>query len=54
MNYRRRYRTLLDNGPPGRTLLEAEGSGCGLIAVFIEQSIAKFSPLGVKEPFPLS
>ena len=45
MNYRQRYRTLLDNGPPGTTQLEAEGSGCGLIAVFIEKSIAEFSPL---------
>ena len=45
MNDRRRYRMLLDNPPPGRTQLEQEGSGCGLITVFIEQCIAEFSPL---------
>ena len=45
VDYRSHYRTLLDHGPPGTSLLLRERSGCGVISVFIEQSLAVYSPL---------
>ena len=45
INYHEHYRVLLDSSPPGTSALEQEGTGCGLISVFIEQSIAEYTPL---------
>ena len=44
-DYRGIYRTLLDNGPPGNNELRQEGSGCGLLTIFLDQVIAEFTPL---------
>ena len=39
------YNTLLDNEPPSITAVEAEGSGCGLLSVYIERTVAEYTPL---------
>ena len=39
------YSTLLDNEPPTTTKLQAEGSGCGLLSVYIERTVAEYTPL---------
>ena len=39
------YKTLVDNEPPSTTTLQAEGSGCGLLSVYIEQTVAEYTPL---------
>ena len=44
-DYRNEFRTLLDNAPPGTNELLAEGSGCALLSVFLNQVVADFTPL---------
>ena len=44
IDYRNEFRTLLDNTPPGTNDLLAEGSGCGLLSVFLNQVVADFTP----------
>ena len=39
------YMALLNNPPPTSAELKEEGSGCGLVSVFIEQTLAHFQPL---------
>ena len=38
------YKTMVDNQPPSTTTLQAEGSGCGLFSVYIEQTVAEYTP----------
>ena len=45
VDYEGQYTTLLHHAPPGSTALQGEGSGCGLLSVFLEKSAAEFSPL---------
>ena len=39
------YMALLNNTPPSSAERKDEGSGCGLVSVYIEQTLAHFTPL---------
>ena len=43
-DYRNEFRTLLDNTPPGTNDLLAEGSGCGVLSVYLNQVVADYTP----------
>ena len=44
-NFRGHYTALLNNDPPSATERKEERSGCSLLSVFLEQTLAEYQPL---------